>query len=113
MKSYASLRNYVFRSFDAEKLKFIAEEGFNAGINEGNYDEDTVSLFDSFTTEIWDHIYLGSQKHQMTVAQYLDYISYSEHEIETIQGFKNLVVWHAIERIACNILNNPEEFVFS
>ena len=104
MNNYLSLKDYVIKNFDREKIKFIANEGFNAGINELDYEENTPFLFDKYSQEIWHILYFCSQEYELTIPKYLSLISHDERELETLDEFKDLIVWHAIQKICCNFV---------
>lgn len=100
MENYVSFASYVLKNFNNKSLRNIAKNSYNISVSKSEINDDFTRLFDKFPEDAWDFLYFGSKKHQLPIVDYIRHISAGEHEIETIQGFKNLIAKHAIMRIA-------------
>lgn len=100
----AKPRCKTFRAFMERHLKDemrdIANHGADAGYAYLTYTRDTVELFDAYADEIWEMARamaddLGSKNVMEMVS------GFQRAEMaETLDGFKNLMVWFAAEEIS-------------
>jgi len=95
-----SFRAWMKNTFTKGELRDIANHGADGGSQGLTYTQDTVELFDKYGDEIWDMLYEDSQNYGAanTVAFVAGFNRIDM--VDTLDGFKNLMVWYAAERVA-------------
>ena len=77
----------------------IANHGADAGYPHITYTKDTVELFDEYGDEIWEMATNEAEELGYNVAEMISHFSRSDM-LESLDTFKNLMVWYACEKIA-------------
>ncbi len=101
-----------FRAFFKEALREYAEDIANHGADSGwpciSYTSDCVELFDKFGPEIWDMaVEEADSMGCKNVAEMVAGFGRADM-LETLDTFKNLMVWYAAETIAREICDDCE-----
>ena len=78
----------------------IANHGADAGFPKITYTADTCKIFDRFAEQIWDMAVedaesMGYKNVAMMIAEFN-----RSDMLDTIDSFKNLMVWYACEKLA-------------
>ena len=104
----------LFKDWFKEHLgyyaKDIAEHGADADFPEISYVSDCVTLYIQFESEIWEMLVEDSEGcGYKTPMEFISTFSRSDMA-DNSDGFKNLLVWFACERVAREL--EDEGFVF-
>lgn len=98
------IRAKTFRAWFMANLKDsardIAGHGADCGFYGISYTHHTVALFDKFGDEIWDMAHEDAESMgDKNVAQFVAGFR-RQDMLFSLDGFKNLMVWYACEKIA-------------
>jgi hypothetical protein len=89
-----------FRSNLSEYARDIASHGAACGFPCITYTSDTVKIFDEFADEIWDMaVEDASDIGYKNIAAMIAEFNRADM-LETVNQFKNLMVWYACEKLA-------------
>ena len=101
-----SFEAWMKANFDRSTLNDIATHGADAGYAGLTWTTDTVKLFDRFGPEIWDMAYEDAQDYGAdNVPAFIATFRRNDMS-DSLDTFKNLMVWYAAERIANQLTNN-------
>lgn len=97
-----------FRTWFKENLgeyaKDIANHGADAGYPEITYTSDTVKIFDEYDAEIWEMAVEDADEFgYKNVAEMISKFIRTDMLV-TVDGFKNLMIWYACEKIAQELI---------
>jgi hypothetical protein len=97
---YGTFREFVAAEYETEELQDIAGHGADAGWPHITYTRDAVALYDAYECELWDMLNEGAE--MMGAKNVQEFVSgfVRSDMADTPDGFKNLVVWYAIEELA-------------
>lgn len=103
-----AIRAKTFRAWFKANLAYsahdIAEHGADMGYPHITYTSDTVRIFDKFGAEIWEMAQQDAEDMgEKNVAQFVAGFRRADM-IETLDMFKNLMVWYAAEKVAREIV---------
>lgn len=95
-----SFRAWMKNNFTKGELRDLANHGADTGWQGLTWTKDTVELFDKYGEEIWDMAYEDAQDYG--AANTLAFVAgFNRVDMaDNLDGFKNLMVWYAAERIA-------------
>lgn len=82
-----------------DSLRDIASHGVDGGFPGITYTSDCVDLFNKFENEIWDMAVDDAESSDQNVAEFIGGFRRKDM-LETMDCFKNLMVWFAVEKIA-------------
>ncbi|HEV2548442.1 MAG TPA: hypothetical protein VGU20_13970 [Stellaceae bacterium] len=98
-----------FRNHLADSARDIAEHGADSGFPHITYTSDTVKLFDQFGDEIWEMLVNdASDCGDKNVCQFIAGFR-RDDMMESLDQFKNLLVWYACEKVASELAEQIAE----
>jgi hypothetical protein len=107
MRPNGELKMTTFKAWFNENLKddaaSIASHGADCGFPHITYTSDTVELFDRFGDEIWEMA--ADEARNLGYPTISAFISDFRRKdmMESLDQFKNLMVWFACEKLACEL----------
>jgi len=90
-------------------LKEVTKHGCVSGcVSSLIYYEDTVKFHDKHKEEIWERLY--DEYKDFGCDSVIDYIASlnGSKDVQSLDEFKNLLAWYAVESVANEILNEEE-----
>lgn len=94
-----------FKANLRESARDIARHGADAGYPYITYTSDTVAIFDKFAEEIWDMAHADAEEFgAKNVCEFVAGFGRADM-LFSYDGFKNLMVWYACEKVAREIDN--------
>lgn len=97
-----------FRDNLSEYASDIANHGADAGYPHITYTSDTVKVFDTYGDEIWDMaVEMAESMGEKNVAALIAGFGRADM-LDSLDRFKNLMVWFACEEIAREIADEEE-----
>lgn len=99
-------RSFMLANFRKSELRDVATHGADAGWQWLTWTADTVRLFDRYGEEIWD--WAVDDAADYGCANVLEMVAgFGRADMaDTLDGFKNLMVWYAAERVARELTDN-------
>ncbi len=82
----------------------ITNHGCVNGFDGLTYYSETVEKYNRYEAEIWESIIQDAEEQGMTCLQLIASFNGSK-DVVTNDAFKNLLVWHYIEKLAFDIVN--------
>jgi len=91
-------------------LKEVVKYGcVNGCVSSLIYYEDTVKFHDKFEDEIWEMLYNEYEEFGFdNIPQYIASFNGSKN-VGSLEQFKNLLAWYAVENVASKILDEQEQ----
>ncbi len=95
-----TFKGWLTSQFYRGELRDIADYGADTGYPKLTWTSDCVKLFDKFGDEIWDLAYKEAQKFGCRSVPELISQFRRADMADSLDGFKNLMVWFAAETYA-------------
>jgi len=102
------IKEYLLENYEPEEIKDIAEHGCSGGVGGLTYYLETCAFHDQYENEIWD--LLDIMRQDFGYKTVLDLIASfnGAKEVGSIEQFKNLLCWVAVEETARDIIEEIE-----
>ena len=90
-------------------LEEVVKHGFvNGCVSSLIYYEDTAKFHDKFEEEIWEMLYDEHEEFGFkSIPEYIESFNGSKN-VGSLEQFKNLLAWYAVENVARQILDEEE-----
>jgi len=103
-----NIKQYLLDNYEMTEIKDIAEHGCSGGIGGFIYYHETNKFHDDHEDEIWDMLHDDAQDQGCTTIELIAQFN-GQKDVGSINQFKNLLCWYAVEREANTIINETEE----
>ena len=108
-----TIKQWVLETYsndhDNNEIKDIAEHGCASGCAIGLiYYYETVKFHDEFEQQIWDMLYEDAQDQCITTIELIAQFN-GQNNVCSMDSFKNLLAWYAVERVCHEIINEQED----
>lgn len=98
------IKQYILDNYELETIQNIVNHGCVSGVaNTLIYYHDTVAFHDEHEAEIWDMLYQDAQDQGYTVVELIGHFN-GQKNVGSMDQFKNMLVWYAIEAAALDII---------
>lgn len=102
------IKQWLLDNYELQTIKEITEHGCISGIcNDLIYYSDTVKFHDEHEVEIWQFLYEDSEDNDMNIPELIASLNGAK-DVGSIEQFKNLLAWYAVERVAEMIVYEKE-----
>jgi hypothetical protein len=103
-----SIKQWLER-YETSELKDIVRHGCMSDCaTDLIYYDDTVAFHDKYEDEIWDMLYDDASDQGITILQMLAQFN-GQKNVGSVEQFKNMLCWYAVERTANEMINDLEE----
>jgi len=99
---------YIQENYEIETIKDIVQHGCSGGIGGFIYYSETCAFHDEYEKEIWDMLYDDADDQGITILQMLAQFN-GQKDVGSVEQFKNMLCWYAVETVAAQIVNELEE----
>jgi hypothetical protein len=103
-----TIKQYVLSEFTKCTIRDIHENGMVSGFGQLIYYHDTVKFHDEHKDEIWDMLYEEAEQNGMTICELIASFN-GQKNVGSIEQFKNMLCWFAVENICAALLNYFDE----
>jgi hypothetical protein len=106
-----NIKKYVLSNFSKDEIKDINNNGMACGFGGLIYYKDTCAFHDEYEDEIWQ--LLWDEHKELGVPHVLSLVASfnGAKNVGSMEQFKNLLCWYAVEHVCRYLLDNPKELI--
>ncbi len=102
-----TIKQYILDNLELETIKDVVKHGCSGGIGGFIYYRETMTFHDEHEAEIWDMLYEDAKDQGLTIMELIASFN-SQKNVGSMEQFKNLLCWYAVERACDEIINETE-----
>ncbi len=102
-----TIKEYMLEHYEPEQIQDIVAHGCSGGVNGFIYYAETCAFHDEYEDEIWEMLFEDAESEGITIMELIASFR-GQKDVGSIDQFKNLACWYAVERTAREIVDNLE-----
>lgn len=102
------IKQYLLDSLGMTEIHAIVKYGCSGGISGFIYYTETCAFHDEYDSEIWDMLHEDAESQGVTLMELVASFNGQQH-VGSMDQFKNMLCWYAVENVANHIVNELEQ----
>lgn len=102
------IKQHLLDTLDMTGIEEIVKHGCGGGIGGFIYYTETCAFHDEYESEIWDMLHDDAEDQGLTIMELLALFNDQQY-VGSMNQFKNMLCWYAVESVANHIINELEE----